>query len=229
MERQIEYKGYTINIEHNDYAENPREFFEPAGTMVCWHRRYHLGDMEDGRPISRYYNEPIDLLYELAGVDRDEYWEEHDKDMSDAELYSKIKEKGTVILDLYLYDHSGISMSCSSYVGRAHHAEWDSGRVGYIYTTKDKIEKEGWTKEQATKYLEGEVETYDDYLTGNVYGYRIEDSEGEEKDSCWGYFGSPEDSGLVEDAKSNIDYYCKQAKEEYAKEPKKKAAEMYMV
>jgi hypothetical protein len=33
-------------------------------------------------------------------------------------------------------------MSCSSFIGRAHHAEWDSGPVGYIYASKEKFLKE---------------------------------------------------------------------------------------
>jgi hypothetical protein len=54
-------------------------------------------------------------------------------------------------------------------------------------TLKDKVEG----------YLKSEVETYDQYLTGDVYGYRVSEvktcSEGheheEELDSCWGYYG----------------------------------------
>lgn len=46
------------------------------------------------------------------------------------------------IQPLYLYDHSGISISTGSFVGRAPHAEWDSGQVGYIYMEKDKALQE---------------------------------------------------------------------------------------
>ena len=42
---------------------------------------------------------------------------------------------------------------------------------------------EGW--------LKGEVETYDQYLTGQVYGFTISEEEGDEDelDSCWGFYG----------------------------------------
>jgi hypothetical protein len=70
---------------------------------------------------------------------------------------------------------------------------------------------------------------YDDYLTGNVYGYRITDADGEDKDSCYGYYGSPEESGCIDEAKSTIDWYVKKDQEEYEKLPKKRAAEMYTV
>ena len=214
-----EYKGYTIKIEYDEDAQNPREWFEPAGTMVCWHSRYNLGDMEDGWPISRSYQEPIDLLYELAGIDRSEYQEEqYEKtgvydDMDKADLYAKIEERGTIIKGLFLYDHSGITISTSPFSCR-----WDSGQVGYIYITKDKIEKEGWTPEQADKYLDGEVEVYDNYLTGEVYGYRItkynkEIEDDEEVESCWGYYGDNGKESMIQECKSTIDYLVKKQEE----------------
>jgi len=44
---------------------------------------------------------------------------------------------------------------------------------------------------QIEKYLHGEVKTYNQYLTSDVYGYSI-DVDGEHKDSCWGFFGVEE-------------------------------------
>lgn len=41
------------------------------------------------------------------------------------------------IMPLYFYEHSGCSISTRSFVGRAHHAQWDSGQVGYIYLDKE--------------------------------------------------------------------------------------------
>jgi len=46
------------------------------------------------------------------------------------------------ILPLYLYDHSGISISSGSFIGRAPHAEWDSGQVGFSYLDKDTAMRE---------------------------------------------------------------------------------------
>jgi hypothetical protein len=70
---------------------------------------------------------------------------------------------------------------------------WDSGQVGWIYATWQKIVSE-WgpgkgAMKKAEKCLLAEVEEYDQYLTGDVYGYIIEDEEGETVDSCWGFFG----------------------------------------
>ena len=227
---RIEYRGHTITIADDQDPMNPRTEWDNAGTMVCWHSRYNLGDVEyDSRksrsvPMSKNYNEPIDLLYELAGVYRDEYLEEHDDDMSGSELYAKIEERGIVILPLSLYDHSGITM----YVGSPS-CNWDSGYVGYIYMTKETRESNNWTIEQAIECLKSEVEVYDNYLTGEVWRFIVEDSDGEEVDSCSGYYGDNGVKDAIEEAKSIIDYQCEKAQIEYEKQPKKKAAEHYML
>jgi hypothetical protein len=125
-------------------------------------------------------------------------------------------------LPLYLYDHGCISISTKSFVGRAHHAEWDSGQVGLIYVTKDSAAEfsnfKKAKKEKVQSCLEAEVEAYNQYLIGNVYGYRIKGPEhkcpecghieSDKIDSCWGYYGHDhEKSGLLESARAAIDYH----------------------
>ena len=60
---------------------------------------------------------------------------------TDAEIEAMIQatlNEHYVILPLYLFDHSGISISTGSF-----HDPWDSGQVGFIYASKEKA-KEGW-------------------------------------------------------------------------------------
>ena len=103
----------------------------------------------------------------------------------------ELADKKNVILPLYLYDHSGLSISCShSY---PYNDRWDAGQVGWIYAGHDKIKKEYGavnekTLKQAKQLLISETETYDNYLRGECYGYVIE-KDGEEVDSCWGFMG----------------------------------------
>ena len=108
--------------------------------------------------------------------------------------------ENVLVKPLYLYDHSGISISTGSFVGRAPHAEWDSGKVGYIHMDKETAVRElldlsgdkpkpltdkTW-KTRAEEYMDAEVREYDNYLTGKVYGYQT--FEGlDEVDSCWGF------------------------------------------
>lgn len=130
-----------------------------------------------------------------------------------------------VRLPLGLYDHSGISIFVG---GRGDvpgdSAGWDTSSVGFIHCSLEKALHEwgtkgqehlGWEgeasytlkpdgtkhtlREATEKYLEGEVEEYDQYLTGQVYGYVVEAEDGKE-DSCWGFFG--EISYVKEEAES---------------------------
>jgi hypothetical protein len=96
-----------------------------------------------------------------------------------------------VCLPLYLYDHSGITMRTSPFS-----CPWDSGQVGWIYCDRATILKEYGKRHlskaliaRVTEALEAEVNAYDELLTGQVYGFVVEDSEGNHLDSCWGFYG----------------------------------------
>lgn len=106
-------------------------------------------------------------------------------------LIDRVLDQHYIILPLYLYDHSGITMNTSGFS-----CPWDSGQVGVIYVSIAKAKAEyGWKNMNLARrrriegYLKGEVKTYDQYLTGDVYGYTIEGPGGEDLDSCWGFYG----------------------------------------
>jgi hypothetical protein len=60
--------------------------------------------------------------------------------------------------------------------------------------------------------LKGEVQTYDQYLTGDVYGYKVYKvttcdhghEHEEDLDSCWGFYGEEE---CISEAKGIVEYY----------------------
>lgn len=89
-------------------------------------------------------------------------------------------------LPLYLYDHSGITISTEPFS-----CPWDSGRVGSIGITKAQLEATGLPvhRENALMVMRQEVEVYDQYLTGDVWQYTITDDDGEIKDSLCGIYG----------------------------------------
>ena len=134
--------------------------------------------------------------------------------LSSNELMKLLKEiKGLIIFPLYLLDHSGLTISTSDFCDR-----WDSGQVGWIYMTpKDVIREFGkindYTMAKAKHLLEREVELYDYYLRGEVYGYQLYDlNEEDEIDSCWGFIGE------LDDIKNNIkDYLLTSSEEERQK------------
>jgi len=110
-------------------------------------------------------------------------------------------------LPLYLYDHSGITMRTSRFA-----CQWDSGRVGTIFIEKKKALEEAPEGEDpkawAIKVMKGDVEVYDQYLRGNVFGYTICDGRGRDTgESCWGFYGyDHEGSDLLPQARQSIDY-----------------------
>lgn len=199
-----EFGDYTIKIDHDDMAESPREW-DNTGTMVCWHSRYNLGDEHS-------YLNPDHFFHVLSGLYEDEQTEYLEQDQIDR-CY-EVAHKKNIILPLYLYDHSGITMRTTGFS-----CSWDSGRVGYIYISHEQARKEYlWeriTKKRhamVEKYLTGEVETYDHFITGSVYGFTIEKGEDEEHvDSCWGYFGyyTDDDGYMLSVIKDAIKYDIK--------------------
>ena len=116
--------------------------------------------------------------------------------------------KGLIVLPLYLYDHSGITMSTSQFS-----CTWDSGQVGIIYVEKG---FEDMSDEDLVRRLKAEVVEYDNFLTGNCFGYTIEDSEGEVLDSCWGYLGDEE--YCETEMKNSGEYYVNMVKAEIAEQ-----------
>ena len=176
---------YEIEIIQDNDPESPRTW-DNLGTMVCQHRRYNLGDKHD------YYLDECDSWFDVQ------------------------KELGypPVILKLYLYDHSGITISYNPFGDK-----FDSGQVGFIFVTEKTLLKEyGKVDEEviqkAINVLRGEVETYDMYLTGEIYGYRIHEVETcdlghehmNEVDSCWGFYGQ---DACMEEADSIVNSLIK--------------------
>ena len=171
------YHGHTIKIYHDPDAESPREWSN-LGTLICWHRRYRLGD-------SHSFDSPEAFLRDLSGISAQ-------SDLSMDQLRDRAERK-SVLLPVFLYDHSGLAMNTIGF-----HCPWDSGQVGYVYVTLEAVRKEFGVKrvtkalrEKAADILRGEIVSYDAYLGGRVYGYVIE-QDGEEIDACWGFVGDYE-------------------------------------
>jgi hypothetical protein len=103
-----------------------------------------------------------------------------------------------VVLPIYMYEHSGITIRTFSFNDR-----WDSGQVGYIYATKEDV-REAFnvkriskkTLSRVEKNLISEIETYYKYLRGDIVGFTLSkisvcdhgDEHKDEIDSCWGFY-----------------------------------------
>lgn len=167
-EQCYQHNGVPVRIIHQDddcsYAD-PRQNTN-VGTFVHWHRRYELGDRE----IDSQENEAM----RRGGV----------KLLS---RYLTLARGATIVIPVGLLDHSGLTI----YAGGGPHwsdsAGWDSGTVGVIYDTPESREETGVPLDKIEEALRSEIEEYDKYLRGEIYGFVVGDDDLE--DSCGGHLG----------------------------------------
>ncbi len=209
-------KKQRVRIVTDSDPANPRDRGCYVGRMICWHNRYNLGDEHEYGDPAKFREElaceanddleegMYDLLHErwnrLYTRALDQGYADFDSRVDYANRFVRPRiEKlidaalaGFVILPLYLMDHSGITMSTGAFG-----CPWDSRQVGWIVCDKETIEREfDGKRERAEKCLIAEVLTYDQYLTGDVYGFVVEERDGDDGDdwdhvdSCYGFYGS---------------------------------------
>lgn len=131
-----------------------------------------------------------------------------DKDTEDPRT---TKKAIAVRRPIYIYDHSGLTISHSPFS-----CQWDSGQLGEHYILKSTADKEfgkgKWTEEQLYKILEYELETYDHFLRGNVWGFVVKDENGDTTESCWGFYGDKlEDTGILDHLTNDLHEQAKEA------------------
>lgn len=163
---------WSLELHHEIYPDNPREYYDQMGTMCCWHRRYNLGDKDVPRSVEDFWyllaEEAMSCLQVLGKAD--ETWDDLDE-MDADELASFVhRAKQHIILPLYLYDHSGITMSTAPFS-----CPWDSGQVGYIYVSMRRLKEEygDLSMEElcakGMQMLKSEVAEYDTYIRGDIF------------------------------------------------------------
>ena len=141
--KKLQKRNKELRIYQETDPLDPRRDYDNLGKMICFHKRYDLGDKTDLKSDN------------FAG------W-----------LWLKkylIEEKNAkVILPLYLYDHSGITISTNSF-----NCPWDSGQIGFIYMDKKTMKDNKLNNKKAEEILRNEVSVYDKYLTGQIYSFLL--------------------------------------------------------
>ena len=227
---------YRYELIHDEDPMNPRKENSNLGTMACWHRHYILGDEQPSES-------PEEWIRNMSGLDDDQLdtakerfynllakksppqtlseeialWDRADELL--AEKCQNLFDQKYISLPLYLYDHGGITISCAAFS-----CPWDSGQVGIIYVSKERLRQEYSSKlitpkirEKALSVLRAEVEEYDRFLTGDCWGYEIYEMDDDPDmasagykddgycvDSCWGFLGY---EYAEEAAQEAMDYY----------------------
>ena len=205
-------------IEQELFPENPRSW-DNLGTMLCCHRDYRLGDCNTNREteeqlakICRKYGKSDEEIDEMTFAE---------------EVQFILNQEDVCGFPLWLYDHSGISMSTTR------QSAWDSSFVGLIFVEKDSylaqmgLKEDIYWKVRAEKTLESEIEIYSDFLEGNVYQWTLYeptiiitqsmdgkelsreiDEEGEKVDGIGGYYNL-----TLEDAETYFDFEIAEIKQ----------------
>jgi len=122
-----------------------------------------------------------------------DYFEEH--------AFKKVLYQGHFVFMVYAYIHSGVALSLGRN-GYPFNDRWDVSSTGNILI---KRQKGVWTEAKARKIAEGLIETWNQYLSGDVYGYNIEQFN----ESCWGYY---EYDTCLQEAKGIVDWHLEEAR-----------------
>ncbi len=154
---------YAVHIMRDEFARNPRKEFDNLGKMICWHKRYRLGDEHN-------YTYPSELIHDLNR-------QEH------IILPLYLMDHGSISIstkDFYDPWDSGqvgwIYMTKNAYLEAGLPKEqWPTKAVEIL---KSEVET-------YDLYLSGECYGYT--LCEDTSG--IEPPEWDEIDSCWGFYG----------------------------------------
>ena len=188
--------GCNISIYHDDgIGGGPDEWKDEGLFLVGFHRDFTV-DRES------YTQELVASLF-----DKNRY-EDGSKNLEAVEVAKQYN-----VFPLEAYIHSGVVLALQN-EGNFPDRQWDVSLIGAVFISK----KEAKTKMKARKLALTLIKTWNDYLSGNVYGFQVEDNDGNDVDSCWGFYGDYEKSGILDEARSIADYH---AKKERAKHEKK--------
>lgn len=204
-----------------------------VGTMMCEHRDYNLGDdidvpdsLDKDCPKCDGSGEVAVNQYATKTCDRCEGSGYFERSLAD---YLREEYGARVALPLFLYEHGGITIRSGgnllegkdNFDRRGRYAMdgagWDTSSVGVIFDTpkglgpytegvEGCIGKDA-TDERILEALEQEVSSYALYLEGQVYGYVVENEDGEHVDSCGGFLGywDDEDTGMLDEIRAAVE------------------------
>jgi hypothetical protein len=167
--------GRTLTMKQDQWADNPRSW-DNLSKVILFGGKKSLGD-NHSIDSSRFAN-----------------WEQNKKGV-------EREYNVAIIKPVYMYSHSGETISTSPFSCR-----FDSGQIGWVLVTKEDIRKAYTIKnvmqryiDDAEKVLEGEIETLDQYVSGEVYQFEITDEDGNHEDSCSGFYGSDiKENGILD-------------------------------
>lgn len=192
---EFEHEGLRVRIIQDDDAQRPDEWEESVllvffadGMKLC----------PDGAPVSNQVE-----LWEF--VNKPERWEGVDRDDEEAYLEDlqewESMRKGWRVFEVNANIHGGISLYLD---------EGDEHPMGALFIKVEDFSPDADFKAVAKSC----VKEWNQYFEGDVWGYIVDkpvtcercgNTEHEELDSCWGFYGL---SDALEEAKVSAGYHA---------------------
>lgn len=161
----------TLRIIRDDgYSETPNDQGDHSLLLVSFHRDFY---------VKRDEIVTMELLQE--------YFRGSDQYIMPMDVTTAYGQMQYWIFGLEVYSHSGVVLALSQ-EGNFPDRRWDVSQCGAVLASTGEWPKE----EEARKAARSLVTEWNDVMNGNVWGYVIEDANGEELESCWGCVGDPE-------------------------------------
>jgi hypothetical protein len=180
METEFNYKGFTVKITPDEFNDKSPDDCGNTDVFLVYDHRDFC--------IKRDGFDPEDIYEAIIEKNEkyDNYW----------------------YFPVFAYIHSGISLSLKRWFPGLpqSHNEFDVSFKGFILA-KDEFYK---TSEEAYEVCKSEINTWNDYLSGNVWNYCVYDNEENIVDSVCGFYGNPEKSGIIGEAKNSVDCEIRQ-------------------
>jgi hypothetical protein len=155
---------YVLKIVWDEYPDNPRTW-DNLGTFVTFERRRVSPD-----------DNPFDSVEELI------------KEVCKSDKY--------IWQYVGRYEHSNVKYFLTN---SGQLSGWDTCTCGIIFVSKEDV-RENYNvkkitpklKERIYEIFEAELETYTNYVNGEVFGCKLYNLDGEEMDSCYGFYNEEE-------------------------------------
>lgn len=229
IEETLNYKGYTIKIEHDTDARNPYKDGDYMAPAIWFYDRSYANyapelhnpfDYYTDNQISRHWRKICDIFGFIeaehqqeikqyqenwpdpTGQVRRAIFEEHTAGLKGHGWSSAIQYLETLAA---LYNLIGIPAFTEQSNG---YCQGDSSYGLIIYTPEFQEAMGLKPDHDFAKAAKGEAETYGDWAWGNMYGYVISKDD-EVLDSCWGFRGSDPDC-MLEAITDQLQYYERQ-------------------
>lgn len=187
--------NFELVIKHHDDAPSPREA-DNVGSFWAdgMHRRYNFHEEGADDVLARIKAAEISYLGTKADTDS---WDDHDW-IRYLMSVSEGRKHVYAIVPVYMYEHSGISLSCSPFS-----CNWDSGIIGFMICDREQADMilGEWDYDKVVQAIVAEVESLDEYYVYGGYMYEVieykkcdccDHEEEVEVDTCCGFVGCPD-------------------------------------